>query len=37
MYQENHAGWKRWLLMVACCLPMIAIIALLSLGYWNFH
>jgi len=28
-------GWKNWLWMIACCVPMVAIIVLLALGYWS--
>jgi len=26
-----------WLWMVACCVPMLALIVLIALGYWNFR
>jgi len=26
---------KTWLWMAACCVPMIAIIVLIALGYWS--
>lgn len=26
---------KAWLWMLACCVPMIAIIVLLALGFWT--
>jgi len=29
----KKGGWKSWLWMVACCVPMIAIIVLVALGY----
>jgi bacteriorhodopsin len=28
----KHSGWKSWLWMVACCVPMIAIVVLLILS-----
>ena len=31
----KKGGWKMWLWMALCCLPMIAIFALLALGYWS--
>ena len=33
--KENHGGWKNWFWMVLCCAPMVAIIVLIALGYWN--
>lgn len=32
---EEKGGWKAWLLMAACCVPMIAILVLIALGYWG--
>ncbi len=32
---EKIGGWKTWLWMVACCVPMIAIVVLIALGYWS--
>ena len=32
----NH-GWKSWIWMVLCCVPMIAIIAVTALGLWGFR
>ena len=32
---EKQGGWKAWLWMAACCVPMIAIVVLISLGYWS--
>lgn len=32
---EKKGGWKAWLWMAACCVPMIAIIVLVALGYWS--
>lgn len=34
---EKKGGWKAWLWMAACCVPMIAIIVLVALGYWSFR
>lgn len=31
----KKGGWKGWLWMAACCVPMIAIIVLVALGYWS--
>lgn len=31
----EQRGWKGWLWMVACCVPMVAIIVLALLGYWG--
>lgn len=33
--EGNKRGWKRWFWMAACCIPMIAIIVLIALGYWS--
>jgi hypothetical protein len=33
---KEQSGWRGWLLMAACCIPMIAIIILVALGYWGF-
>jgi nitrate reductase NapE component len=32
---EKKGGWKTWLWMAACCVPMIAIIVLIALGSWR--
>ena len=32
----KKGGWKGWLWMAACCVPMIAIVVLIALGYWSF-
>jgi hypothetical protein len=33
---DGKKGGKRtWLWMAACCVPMIAIIVLIALGYWS--
>jgi hypothetical protein len=32
---ETQGGRKAWLWMVACCVPMIAIVVLIALGYWS--
>ena len=32
---KEQVGWKSWLWMAACCVPMIAIIILIAAGYWN--
>lgn len=32
---EKPGAWKAWLWMAACCIPMIAIIVLIALGYWR--
>ncbi len=34
---EGQGGGKAWLWMAACCVPMIAVIMLVVLGYWNFN
>ncbi len=34
---EKQGGSKAWLWMVACCVPMIAIIVLIALGYWSYR
>lgn len=34
-HEEEERGWKAWLWMAACCLPIIAILVLLALGYWG--
>lgn len=31
----KQGGWKGWFWMVLCCIPMVAIIVLVALGYWN--
>lgn len=31
----KEAVWKMWLWMAACCVPMIAIFILITLGYWS--
>lgn len=28
-------GWKHWFWMALCCIPMIAIVVLIALGYWS--
>jgi len=28
-------GWKSWFWMAVCCIPMLAIIVLIALGYWS--
>lgn len=32
---SQKGGWKTWLWMAACCVPMIAIFVLIALGYWG--
>ena len=34
---EKNGGWKGWIGMILCCLPMIAIIVLIALGYWGLR
>ena len=34
---EKNGGWKGWIGMIPCCLPMIAIIVLIALGYWGLR
>jgi hypothetical protein len=29
----RKGGWKAWLLMAACCVPMVAVIVLIALGW----
>ena len=31
----KKGGWRSWLLMAACCVPMVAVIVLVALGYWS--
>ena len=33
---KNKGDWKTWLWTAACCVPMIAIVVLIALGYWSF-
>lgn len=33
----KSGGWKDWLWMALCCLPMIVIIVLIWLGVWSFR
>ena len=30
----KQGGWKGWLLMAACCVPMVAIVVLIALGFF---
>jgi len=30
----GKGGWKSWLLMAACCVPMVAIVVLIALGFF---
>ena len=32
----EKSPWKTWLWMAACCVPMIAVVVLIALGYWSF-
>lgn len=34
---EEKGSGKAWLWMVACCVPMVAILVLIALGYWGFR
>lgn len=34
MGDGRQRGGKSWFWMVVCCVPMIAIIILIALGYW---
>jgi hypothetical protein len=34
---EKQGEGNAWLWMVACCVPMIAIIVLIALGYWSYR
>lgn len=34
---EKQGGWKSWYWMVLCCVPMVAVIVLVALGYWSFR
>lgn len=34
--EEGH-GWSHWVLMLACCLPMILIPLLIWLGVWTIR
>ena len=29
--------WSGWLLMAACCVPMVAVAILVAVGYWSFR
>lgn len=31
----NKGGWKSWFWMALCCVPMIAILVLIALGFWS--
>lgn len=35
--EEGKHSWKDWLWMVLCCVPMLAIIVLVALGYWSWY
>jgi hypothetical protein len=35
--EEDHDGRRAWLWMLACCVPMIAIIVLIAIGFWSSH
>lgn len=35
MNDGKQGSWKSWFWMVVCCIPMIAIIVLVALGYWS--
>jgi hypothetical protein len=35
--EEKQLARKALLWMAACCVPMIAIIILIALGYWGFR
>lgn len=37
MDDGHKGGWRAWLGMAACCVPMVAIIVLIALGYWGLH
>jgi hypothetical protein len=32
---EKKMGRKGWIWMAACCVPMIAIVILIALGFWG--
>lgn len=34
---EGKGGWKDWLWMLICCLPMIVLIVLAVSGLWGFR
>lgn len=34
---KKAGGWGMWFWMAACCIPMIGIALLISLGYWNLR
>lgn len=34
---EEQGGSKAWFWMAVCCVPMIAIIVLIALGYWSYR
>lgn len=33
--EGREPGWKHWLGMILCCLPMLAVLALVILGVWG--
>ncbi len=33
----KQEGWKDWLWMALCCIPMVVIIILLTLGVWGLR
>jgi hypothetical protein len=33
--EEKQGSWIGWLLMAACCVPMVIIIVLVAMGYWT--
>ena len=35
-YDGKQDGWKSWFWMVLCCIPMVAVIVLVALGFWSF-
>ena len=36
-HDGKRSGRWAWLWMAACCVPMVAIVVLIALGYWGFR
>jgi hypothetical protein len=32
---EEGGGWRKWLWMLACCIPMIVLFVFLAYGFWR--
>ena len=35
MQGHGKGGWKGWFWMALCCVPMIAIVVLIAVGYFG--